>query len=239
MKESPVTAPETSISTFLERKSLFGLKNQLGWVKDAYKGKCRVAMWPEHRLLYLRLPKCGNSSIIAALSNPELKRLRPAILSDSFEDWITFTFVRNPWSRLVSTYKQKVATGATTSRFRGGVYEGFRDKGIPVYSGISFAEFCEMACSFTDEFTDKHLRSQSYSLMFKGAPVVRRVGRLETIEHDWRRIAESAGINAELPRLNASNGQHVHYREYYRDCRLVNMVGDRYAADVANFTYDF
>ena len=232
-------APESSGFSLPERQSFFGLKNHQSRIKDAYRGRCRVAMWPQHRLLYLRLPKCGNSSIMAALPNPEQKRLRQSVLSDSFQNWITFTFVRNPWSRLVSTYKQKVAEGATTSRLRGGVYEGFQERGIPVYSGMSFVEFCEMACSFTDDFTDKHLRSQSYSLIYKGTPVVREVGHLETIDEDWRRIAERAGITQEIPRLNASAGPHVHYREYYRDNRLVNLVGDRYASDIANFNYDF
>jgi hypothetical protein len=239
MQETPVTALETPTSAFWNWKPLSRLKKQQRRIKDAYHGKCRVAMWPEHRLLYLRLPKCGNSSVVAALANPELRRLRPAILSGSFEDWTTFTFVRNPWSRLVSTYRQKVAAGATTSRLREGVFEGFRESGIPVYSGISFAEFCEMACSFPDQATEKHLQSQSYVLMHKGAAVVKKVGRVETINEDWRCIAESAGISAELPRLNVSNAEYVHYREYYRDSRLVNLVGDRYANDVANFGYDF
>ena len=64
-------------------------------------------------------------------------------------------------------------------------------------------------------------------------------GRVETISEDWRRIAERVGISAELPRLNVSNAEDAHYREYYRDSRLLNLVGDRYANDVANFGYDF
>ena len=238
MQEAPATTIETPTSTFWDWITLFQLKQQRR-IKDAYHGKCRVAIWHQHRLLYLRLPKCGNSSIVAALPNPELRRLRPASLSGSFEDWTTFTFVRNPWSRLVSTYRQKVATGATTSRLKEGVFEGFRESGIPVYSGIPFAEFCEMVCSFPDQATEKHLQSQSCVLIHKGAAVVKNVGRVETINEDWRRIAESVGISLELPRLNVSNAEYTHYREYYRDSRLVNLVGDRYANDVANFGYDF
>lgn len=238
MQESSLTSNETPTSAFWGRKTLFWLKQQRR-IKDAYQGKCRVAIWPEHRLLYLRLPKCGNSSVVAALPNPELRRLRPARLSRSYEDWTTFTFVRNPWSRLVSTYRQKVAAGATTSRLREGIFEGFLESGIPVYSGISFAEFCELACSFPDHETEKHLQSQSYVLMYQGKAVVKNVGRVETISEDWRRIAERVNISAELPRLNASNTEDANYREYYPDSRLVNLVGDRYANDVANFGYDF
>lgn len=239
MREAPVPSIETPSSALWNWKPLLSLKKQQRRIKDAYQGRCRVAIWPEHRLLYLRLPKCGNSSVVAALPAPELRRLRPSKLSGSFEDWTTFTFVRNPWSRLVSTYRQKVASGATTSRLKEGVFEGFLESGIPVYSGISFAEFCELACSFPDYETEKHLTSQSYVLMHKGAAVVKNVGRFETISEDWRRIAELVGITVELPKLNVSNAEEAHYREYYQDSRLVNLVGDRYANDVANFGYDF
>jgi hypothetical protein len=239
MEEARVTAAETPTAASRGWKALFRLKKQQRWIKDAYRGKCRVVIWPEHRMLYLRLPKCGNSSVIAALPDAELRRLRPVSLYRSFEDWTTFTFVRNPWSRLVSTYRQKVAAGATTSRLREGVFEGFLESDMPVYSGIPFAEFCELACALPDRDTEKHLQSQSHVLMYKGAAVVKNVGRFETISDDWRRITEHVGISVELPRLNVSNGEDSHYREYYRDSSLINLVGDRYANDVANFGYDF
>ena len=239
MQEAPATSIQAPTSPLSDRKPLFRLKTQQRRIKDAYQGKCRVAIWPQHRTLYLRLPKCGNSSVVAAMPNPEFRRLRPARLSASFDDWTTFTFVRNPWARLASTYRQKVAAGATTSRLRDGVFEGFRECGMPVYSGISFAEFCELVCSFPDRDTEKHVQSQSYVLMYKGVAVVKNIGRVETISDDWRRIVELVGISAELPRLNVSNVEDSHYREYYRDSRLINLVGDRYANDVANFGYDF
>ena len=239
MQEAQVTSIETPTSSYGDTKPLFAFRKQQRRIKDAYQGKCRVAIWPKHQLLYLRLPKCGNSSVVAALPNPELRRLRPGKLSGFFEDWTTFTFVRNPWSRLVSTYRQKVAEGATTSRLREGVFEGFLESGIPVYSGITFEDFCELACSFPDRETEKHLQSQSYVLMHKGEAVVKIIGRVETISEDWQRIAALAEISVALPRLNVSNAEGAHYREYYRDSHLVNLVGDRYADDVANFDYDF
>lgn len=238
MQETGVKPIEAPIYGAGEWLRVFRLKQQRR-IKDSYRGKCRVAIWPEHRLLYLRLPKCANSSIVAALPNPMLRRLRATSLSKSYDDWTTFTFVRNPWSRLVSTYRQKVAEGATTSGLTDGVFDGFREWNIPVYPGIAFAEFCEMVCSFPDNATEKHLQSQSSVLMYKGAPVVKHVGRVETLKEDWRRIAESVGISPELPKINVSNAQHTHYREYYRDSRLINLVGDRYADDAANFGYDF
>lgn len=238
MRESSATVIEPPVTTFWDRKNRFLLKKQRR-IKDAYQGRCRVAIWPEHRLLYLRLPKCGNSSVVAALPNPELRRLRPGKLSGLSGDWTTFTFIRNPWSRLVSTYRQKVAAEATTSRLIDGVFDGFREVGIPVYPGIPFAEFCEIICDFPDHATEKHLQSQSYVLMPKGKALVKNIGRVETFDDDWRRITESAGISAELPRLNVSSADQTRYREYYRDPGLVNLVGDRYANDVANFDYDF
>ncbi len=239
MQDAPVTTIENLTASFADCRLRFSFKKQQRRIKDAYQGKCRVAIWPEHQLLYLRIPKCGNSSVVASLPNPELRRLRPGKLSSSFEDWTTFTFVRNPWSRLVSTYRQKVAAGATTSRLRDGVFEGFREIGMPVYSGISFAEFCELACDFPDRATEKHLQSQSYVLIRQGKAVVKVVGRFETISDDWRRIASRAGVSVDLPKLNISNPEGSHYREYYRDSHLVNLVGDRYAEDIANFDYDF
>jgi hypothetical protein len=98
----------------------------------------------------------------------------------------TFSFVHNPWSRLLSLYKQEASDEATSGRLVDGVYKGFINHGIPIRPGMSFEEFCDVVCDIPDHRTDKHLQSQAYTLIKNGQPIVRFIGKLERINEDWK-----------------------------------------------------
>lgn len=61
-------------------------------------------------------------------------------------------------------------------------------------------------------------------------------GRFETLEIDFRNIAETLGIDATLPKSNSSN--HKHYKDYYND-ETIQIVGEVYALDLDLLGYDF
>ncbi len=196
-----------------------------------------MVRWPEHRLIYVRVPKCGNTSISKALPDGEKCRLSSTRLGGTHSGWTVFSFVRNPWDRLISTYFQKVdLERANPAKMIDGVYQGFRKLGMPVRPDMSFEEFAELACSIPDDKTDKHLRSQSSFLVRDGRIVPHFVGKLEWMNDDWKILTTKAGVSAELPHLNRT--RHEHYSAYYRDARILNRVGDRYRADIEHFGYD-
>lgn len=201
------------------------------------KGHIRVSVWEDSQLLYVRIPKSGNTSIRRSIDNATNDRMSSAQILKLSEDWTTFSFVRNPWSRLVSTYIEKATAHNKSPRMVNGVYQGFSDYKIPVHANMKFEEFCEVVCDFPDKKTDKHLRSQSSFIMRKGAPIVSFIGKVESMEDDWESLMDLVGLDFKLARLNPSS--HEHYSRYFTDKSLIKLVGDRYVDDVRHFNYDF
>ena len=204
---------------------------------DRILGDLKVVAWPEHRVIYVRVPKSGNTSISKAIPDGEKRRVSSRRLARTRPGWLVFSFVRNPWSRLVSTYCQKVdLETANPAKMIDGVYKGFRELGMPVRPDMSFEEFAELVCGLPDDKTDKHLRSQCSFLVRDGRVVPEFVGRVETMNEDWDRMAKQAGVSFNLPHLNRT--RHDRTASYYTSAHLCNLVGDRYREDVERFGYE-
>jgi len=58
----------------------------------------------EHRTMYWSLPKCGSSTIRAAMFDRD-RRLSLLNPQQSLDSYFKFTFVRNLWDRMVSNWK--------------------------------------------------------------------------------------------------------------------------------------
>ncbi len=196
-----------------------------------------MIIWDEPALVYLRVPKSANTSIRLSMPGGLQTRIDPARLEDRYADHLCFSFVRNPWARLVSIYVEKLRRDKRSDhRFERGVHRGFLRLGVPLRVGMPFAEFAEAVCSLSDDETEKHLKSQSHFLVLGGQLVPRFLGRVETIADDWQRLGELAGFRAELPHHNKT--RHAPYTSYYDDA-LRKLVGDRYREDVERFGYEF
>lgn len=195
--------------------------------------RTRVVVWDAPRLVYLRVPKSGNTSICNALPNGERRKVDIRRLPRMLPGYRSFTFIRNPWARLVSTHAQKIQAEPVNDHFfQDGVHRGFVRLGLPMYCGMPFEAFAEVACGWNDEKTEKHLKSQSWFVVRDGVLIPDFVGRVESMCEDWKKL----GPLPPLPHLNRT--LHEHYASFY-DTRLRNLVGDRYRADVEGFDYDF
>ena len=106
------------------------------------------------------------------------------------DDWFRFAFVRNPYARLFSAYKQKVLDLTSP-------YIGFREAirqhaGYPASPGgalgnVGFADFVHYIATQPDEFRDGHWKSQTSTLHLD---VIRYdfIGRVETFEEDFTQV---------------------------------------------------
>jgi hypothetical protein len=177
-------------------------------------------VWDPLRLIYLRVPKSANSSIRKSIPDGVQHRIDIRRLENRFPGYLTFSFVRNPWARFVSTFTNKVlAVPTNEGNFIDGVHDDFRTLSRDIRAGMSFAEFAEIACSIPD------------------AAIPRFVGKVESMSEDWARLAQSAGFPQQIGHVNRTD--HAHYSDYYPDSRLRNLVGDRYRDDIETFRYDF
>jgi len=161
-----------------------------------------------------------------------------------FDDYFKFSFVRNPWSRLVSVYK----------------HLGFNRK-------CDFKKFL-MTKFKNGIFRDMHwfVGPQSNFLYSEtGELLVDFVGRFETLQSDFEHVCTMVGLPVtQLPHVNRSTDgkfrfsleprkmakaliQHVNlhrvpvydrYQDYY-DQESIDLVEELYARDIELFKYEF
>ena len=207
--------------------------------KEAEYKKHYVTRSDMNRMIYFINPKCACTSIKAflAATDPTLDVDSTMIGQDGafgkvdriedvspYPDYFKFTFVRNPWDRLVSCYLEKVI--------------GQR-RWTDVFGPTpSFADFVHVAHSIPDEEADIHYRSQYLNVTDgAGELVVDFVGRVETIQDDMRTVASIRGLKYSLEHFRKSEGRKP-YQEYY-DEETRDLAGERYATDIELFGYEF
>ena len=172
---------------------------------------------------FIHLNKTGGSSVEKALGLPfshQTAAARVALLGP--EEWnrrYSFTFVRNPWDRIVSQYHYRKSRG----RLR---------------TDLTFREWIKAT------LVDKDEEIQGWSVMFMGqleriegtdgAVLVDEIYRFESFEQDFGRLCRRLQIDALLPHKKPSS--HGHFAEYY-DAATLDVVGRAFQRDVEFFGY--
>ena len=206
-------------------------------------------------LLYGRVPKVANSSIKAALcrllQRPQLERVRTT--SDNF--WRTgtdgetsmlsthdarmcrgthfsFSFVRNPFDRLVSAYNNKLLE---LDEIPGPM------QAMGLVHSMPFGSFLDVVASTSDDKLDIHLLPQSIILCLERQLIPNFVGHFETMDQDWRSLQQQLRREG-LPKLGALPEKNVRrvsdhrdVPDYFKDPGLVRIVTERYGDDIELF----
>ena len=203
--------------------------------------------------VYVDIAKVASSSLKAtfadllgldgASGNPhEIMYPEPGWVTPSGEriypEHFAFAFVRDPWDRLVSCYRDKI-------RGEVGGFTGIADSGVAhclarfdVFApDMSFVEFVRAVAAIPDHQADEHFRSQAdYVTNEQGDVAVDFVGRYERLAADFADVAAAIGlpVSVRLPRLQAAPAQD-HARCY--DAETSALVAARYARDIGLFGY--
>jgi hypothetical protein len=191
-----------------------------------------------HDCLFVHIPKCAGTSVVDALfgqpvgNHRSIASLRMAFSADEYRRMFKFTFVRNPWDRLVSTFFYLRAGG------QGEEDRAWADRlGLP---GMDFRSFVMEVLSEEMLGRAYHFRPQAqFVTLAPDRPVeMDFVGRFETLARDFEHIRDRLGIEAALPARNRGNARPASYREAFDDeTRL--KAGRLYARDAALFGYAF
>lgn len=153
----------------------------------------------------------------------------------------TFAFVRNPWERLVSCYRDKIlgeVQGFTNFTIRPGVanclahYDAF-------FANMTFEEFVYAVASIPDDEADAHFRSQHTFLTNEAGEIgIDFVGRYERLIADFQLIQQRIGLpDIELPHLQAARYP-TQYTSFYSP-QLQKIVAERFCNDIELFQYSF
>ena len=148
-----------------------------------------------------------------------------------------FSFVRNPWDRLVSCWENKFNHPDPRSAQQRVYAERYaRHLGVP---RVDFELFVRMVCSTTDDQSDPHWRSQVWSLTdLRGESLVTCVGRFEQLAEDFETLCAQLGLRASLPRAQVTAHRRKDYRSYYTP-ETAAAVAQRYATDIESLGYSF
>lgn len=189
----------------------------------------------QYRCIYVHIPKTAGVSVAKALfgnygaGHVPITMHRRIFGDVLFDQYFKFTFVRNPWDRVVSAY---------TFLQKGGMDredKAFAARHIAPYA--DFDEFVRRWLTPENAHRSLHFRPQADWLCLRdGTLAVDYIGHFERIAEDFQVICKRLGIEADLGHHNAS--QRRDYREYYTD-ETAGIVGDVYRRDVTLCEYQY
>ena len=144
------------------------------------------------------------------------KREKLALLQ---QQYFKFTFVRNPFSRLVSFYLNKIIK--ENQYYRIGKTER------------EFSKVAKIICKKPDVISDEHFVSQYCLVYEEGQCLVDFVGKFENLEVEFKPIQEKYDLS---PLEHIRKMPTYDYRDYYTP-ELVEKVAKRYEKDIEVFGY--
>lgn len=201
-------------------------------------------------IVYLNNPKVGCSTVKNALwkaLSPETAQgpfdvhlLEGSPFNDDLQslDWLEtariFTFVRNPFVRLVSAYLNKIA-GQEAAQWQWFV----RRYKVPADQVLPFDDFVRMISEDAPEDLDPHWRPQHINLMY---PFVRpnAIGKLEQMDEELPRFLERylAVPLVPVPRKNQhGTNARATYLDHFRNPNTLRRVITLYYDDFRHFGY--
>lgn len=154
-----------------------------------------------------------SSDFIDHISAPALKQ---QLAPKYFDNYFKFSFVRNPWDWQVSLYhyaRQQKDHHQHEATMK-----------------MSFEEYIYWRVNH-----EKRLQ-KSFMYDAQGNCLVDYIGKLETIEEDFKKITSKIGIGATLPHSNKS--KHKPYQDYYTPATQ-QLVAEHFAEDIKLFGYEF
>lgn len=182
-------------------------------------------------LIYYSVPKSASSFVRSRLF-PGSYGLGPKTLNQPckysikstkflYKKYFSFTFVRNPWSRMVSNWAY-----FTSSKFR------IHQMNLSGYDMSKYYNFKDFLI-FSTFFNNHHWQPQHLFLDSN----LDYIGKVENFNQDWFNIFEKLNLNP-IPPKKVNTTNHKHYTEYYDD-ESRDIVARKYAKDIEYFGYQF
>jgi hypothetical protein len=194
------------------------------------------------KALFMHIPKTAGISLYKAIRHPNV-RIKGHFIQNPFHRYLkdtlpsyknkpyVFTFVRNPWDRLVSAFFYLNEGGRNLSD------KADSKKYLRKYQG-DFETFIKEGIAEGKALEQLHLKPQSVWVCDdEGNLLVDYIGRFESLQEDLDRISEEIGIPFK-PLAHTNGSSHKHYQDYYTE-ETKAIVAEAYKKDIELFNYDF
>lgn len=212
----------------------------------------------KYNFIYISIPKAASRSMMDIFiwrpvadmdcfeKNEEITKLIKQQVK--YKKYFKFTFVRNPWSRVVSCYLNKIKDPSKDVKNQ--ILNFYPDLNISM-SFDEFVRFLFYKKDGNDKCSDRHWVSQNkFITSKKGEILVDYIGKIETMEDDMNNICNKIGIsNIKPPQLNTRFGwenknidinkeDKNYYRRFYNN-HTKSMIEERYKKDIELFKYKY
>jgi len=172
---------------------------------------------------------------------------------ENYPDYYKFSFVRNPWSRIVSCYNSKIADNIIGKRAR--ITSFYKQ----LKGGMKFDDFINWLGidEGSDDVADRHWISQHQFLCdHNGIMLCDFVGKYESLDEDWKVVCERIGIectplaqkgyvsaegktrNPTDTKTEKTTVQKTNYKDFFTS-ETREAVAKRYSKDIKLFGYRF
>ena len=194
--------------------------------------------------IFIHIPKCGGMSIESFFRKSQSLYMEwdevnkiwmqhatasqiKNLYCQKYEDYFSFTFVRNPWCRAVSDYFWMKRHLNLEDTF----------KNYLLLKGNFDTQRLRYPHSNKKGRGDHIVPQSDFILNSNGEQIVDFIGRFETLQQDFDIVCDKIGIaRQQLPHKNKT--KHKHYTEYYDD-ETRQIVAEKYAKDIEYFGYEF
>lgn len=197
----------------------------------------RRSFWSKERCIFIHVPKAAGTSISNALygrplghySAMEIKSTFPGLFDDSFK----FSFVRNPWARVLSAYRF-AKQGRTESM------------GIHLPEQYDIPEFRTFESFLMDWLPSQSLSSCDpvfrpqigFVLDHAGDVMVDYIGRVESLDSGIQEVECQLGRHLFVRHSNSTSSGSV-YQSSYKSNEMIEMVAGIYREDITKFGYSY
>lgn len=194
----------------------------------------------KYKCIFIHIPRCGGTSMeISMVGNnwhdvdASTKHLIASTAKKIYEPYwnhyFKFSFVRNPWDRMVSL-----------KRF--GNFYGINFKNNKIDMSNYFKKFPQIEVDPKSKVHNDKFHPIANAVYLNILNVdLDFIGRFENINEDFEFVCECIGASTSLLPLKndtAHQSQHKHYTEYYDD-ETREIVSEKYAKDIKYFGYKF
>ena len=190
------------------------------------------------RCIFIHIPKCAGISVGRSLfgenfeaGHPTLKRYQIIFGPREFNSYFKFTFVRNPFDRLVSAFFFLKKGGMNPKDKK------WAEENLSAHD--SFDAFVKAWVNPDNIQSGRHFIPQSeYICLGKNRLGVDFIGYYENLAADFQIISRKLNLNSTLLEMNRGPSRDKDYREYYTD-ETRAIVAKVYADDLRLLGYTF
>jgi len=181
--------------------------------------------------IFIHINKTGGTSIDKSLGISVKKHLTAKQIIDivgekKWKESFKFTFVRNPWDKVVSHYKYRVKTNQTNLKEKNISFAEWVKKTYGKNKDSLYYDNPQMFYQQTDWLKDNN-----------GKIDIDFIGKFENMNNDFKYIQKKIKIFNNLPHLNKTVP--TNYKDFYTEKELIDIINDAFKEDIKLFNYTF